>query len=158
YIIAVLAALSVIGVFALFAYASGIFEFAGQANRNDLTKALADSGSDGISIVDSSGRVVYANRAYMDLTGAEHPDDVRPVERLFTSDPSVADSVYRLAQAVQQGRAHTEELRVPGESGTARWFRIRARPLGARGRKAKTAAWTLADITRDRERQESTFQ
>jgi len=159
YIVAVLAALAVIGVFALFSYASGILEFAGRASRNDLTKALADSGSDGISIVDSSGRVLYANQAYLDLTGAEHPDDVRPVERLFTSDPTVADAIYRLAQAVQSGRSHSEEIRVPNAEGSgARWFRIRSRPLGAKGRNAKIAAWTIADITRDREKQETTFQ
>lgn len=159
YIVAVLAALAVIGVFALFSYASGILEFAGRASRNDLTKALADSGSDGISIVDSSGRVLYANQAYLELTGAEHPDDVRPVERLFTSDPTVADAIYRLAQAVQSGRSHSEEIRVPNAEGSgARWFRIRSRPLGAKGRNAKIAAWTIADITRDREKQESTFQ
>ncbi len=159
YIIAVLAALAVIGVFALFSYASGIIEFAGRASRNDLTKALADTGSDGVSIVDSSGRVLYANRAYMELTGAEHPDDVRPVERLFTSDPTVADAIYRLAQAVQSGRSHAEEMRVPNaEGGGARWLRIRSRPLGTKGRQAKLATWTIADITRDREKQESTFQ
>jgi len=159
YIIAVLAALAVIGVFALFSYASGVIEFAGRASRNDLTKALADTGGEGVSIVDGSGRVLYANRAYMELTGADHPDDVRPVERLFTSDPTVADAIYRLAQAVQAGRSHSEEVRVAGtENGTARWLRIRSRPLAAKGRQARLAAWTIADITRDREKQESTFQ
>lgn len=159
YIVAVLAALAVIGVFALFSYASGVIEFAGRATRNDLTKALADTGNDGVSIVDGSGRVLYANRAYLELTGAEHPDDVRPVERLFTSDPTVADAVYRLAQAVQSGRSHSEEIRVPNAEGNgARWLRIRSRPLGTKGRQAKLAAWTVADITRDREKQESTFQ
>jgi two-component system cell cycle sensor histidine kinase/response regulator CckA len=159
YIIAVLAALAVIGVFALFSYASGVIEFAGRANRNDLTKTFADSGSEGVSIVDPSGRVLYANRAYLELTGAEHPEDVRPVERLFTSDPTVADAIYRLAQAVQAGRSHAEEIRVPNADGSgARWFRIRSRPLGTKGRNAKTAAWTIADVTRDREKQESTFQ
>lgn len=159
YIIAVLAALAVVGVFALFSYASGVIEFAGRAGRNDLTKALADSGTEGVSIVDPSGRVLYANRAYMELTGAENPDEVRPVERLFTSDPSVADAIYRLAQAVHAGRSHAEEIRVPNAEGVGvRWFRIRSRPLGAKGRHATLAAWTLADITRDREKQESAFQ
>lgn len=159
YIVAVLAALAVIGVFALFSYASGVIEFAGRASRNDLTKVLADTGAEGMSIVDPSGRVLYANRAYMELTGAEHPDDVRPVERLFTSDPSVADAIYRLVQAVQSGRSHSEEMRVTGaESNDVRWLRVRSRPLGIRGRQAKLAAWTIADVTRDREKQESTFQ
>jgi two-component system cell cycle sensor histidine kinase/response regulator CckA len=159
YIMGVLATLAVAGVFALFAYAAGIVEFAGRASRNDLTKLLADTGGEGVTLTDPSGRILYANRAYLDLTGAEHPDDVKPVERLFTSDATVADAIYRLAQAVQAGKSHGEEIRVAGGSAqAARWFRLRARPLGEKGRHAKIAVWTIADITRERERQESTFQ
>jgi two-component system cell cycle sensor histidine kinase/response regulator CckA len=149
YIIAVLAALAVIGVFALFSYASGVIEFAGKASRNDLTKALADTGTEGVSIVDPSGRVLYANRAYMELTGAEQADDVRPVERLFTSDPTVADAIYRLSQAVQSARSHAEEIRVPNADGNgARWFRIRSRTsrATAKNRKARSSRCSMRSI------------
>ncbi|MDO8534672.1 MAG: PAS domain-containing protein, partial [Xanthobacteraceae bacterium] len=158
YILAVLAALAVVGVFALFAGAAGIIEFAGRAGKNDLTQALAEGAGEGIALVDASGRVLFANRAYLDLTDAEGADDVRPVERLFTSDPGVADAIYRLAQAAREGNSLAEEIRVAGKAGKpARWLRLRVRPLAKQGRLARVAAWGLADVTRERERQENTF-
>ncbi len=158
YIIGVLATLAVIGVFALFAGAAGIVEFAGRAGRNDLTKALSDSSSEGLSIVDASGRVLYANRAYLELTGADGPDDVRPVERLFTSDPEVSEAIYRLAQATREQNSHSEEIRLAGIHGAAaRWVRLRVRPLAKTGRLSKLSMWGIADISRERDRQENTF-
>ena len=158
YILGALAILAVIGVFALFAGAAGILELAGRKSRNDLTQTLADGASEGLALVDTSGRVLYANRAYLGLTDAEGPDDVRPVERLFTSDPSVADAIYRLSQAAREGNSLSEEIRIAGEGGApSRWLRVRVRPLGKEGRHARVAAWGLADVTRDRERQENTF-
>ena len=158
WIIGVLAALAVVGVFALFAGAAGILELAGRAGRNDVTKALVDNATDGLAVVDHSGRVLYANGAYLEVTGAEGPDDVRPVERLFTSDPEVADTVYRLTQAAREGGSLTEEIRLAGREGVpARWLRLRVRPLAREGKHARLAVWGIADITRERERQENTF-
>ncbi|MEX2127277.1 MAG: PAS domain-containing protein [Xanthobacteraceae bacterium] len=158
YIIGALALLAVVGIFALFAAAAGILEFAGRKGKNDLTQALADGAGEGIALVDQSGRVLYANRAYLDLTEAAGPDDVRPVERLFTSDPSVADAIYRLAQAGREGHSLSEEIRVAGYGDLpARWLRLRVRPLGKHGRHARIAAWGVSDVTRERERQENTF-
>ncbi len=159
YIIAVLATLAVVGVFALFAGAAGILELAGRgAGRNDLTKAVIDSSAEGISIVDAAGRVLYANRSYLDLTGADGPDDVRPVERLFTSDPEVSEAIYRLAQATREGNTHSEEIRIAGAQGDAgRWVRLRVRPFAKSGKLSKLAMWGIAEITRERERQENTF-
>jgi two-component system cell cycle sensor histidine kinase/response regulator CckA len=158
YIIAVLAVLAVVGVFALFAAAAGILELAGRKGKNDLTQSLADGAAEGIALVDESGRVLYANRAYLDITDAEGEEDVRPVERLFTSDPSVADAIYRLAQAAREGHSLSEEIRIGGRGDLpARWLRLRVRPLGQQGRHARIAAWGVADVTRERERQENTF-
>ncbi|HEV1999114.1 MAG TPA: PAS domain-containing protein, partial [Xanthobacteraceae bacterium] len=158
WIIGVLAVLAVVGVFALFAGAAGILELAGRAGRNDVTKALVDNATDGLAVVDHSGRVLYANGAYLEVTGAEGPDDVRPVERLFTSDPEVADTVYRLTQAAREGGSLAEEIRLAGREGMpARWLRLRVRPLAREGRHARLAVWGIADITRERERQENTF-
>jgi two-component system cell cycle sensor histidine kinase/response regulator CckA len=158
YILAVLASLAVIGVFALFAGAAGIVEFAGRAGRNDLTRAVIDSSPEGMSIVDASGRVLYANHAYLGLTGANGPDDVRPLERLFTSDPEVSEAIYRLAQAAREGKSQQEEIRLAGTVDTAlRWVRLRVRPLAKEGRLAKLVMWGIADISRERDRQENTF-
>ncbi|HWK00108.1 MAG TPA: response regulator [Xanthobacteraceae bacterium] len=158
YILAVLASLAVIGVFALFAGAAGIVEFAGRAGRNDLTRAVIDSSPEGMSIVDASGRVLYANHSYLDLTGANGPDDVRPLERLFTSDPEVSEAIYRLAQAAREGKSQQEEIRLAGTGDAAlRWVRLRVRPLAKQGRLSKLVMWGIADISRERDKQENTF-
>ena len=62
-------------------------------------------------------------------------------------------------KASREGRRLQEEVRVPGPAGeAARWLRFRVRPLGESGADARTTVWSVADITRDRERQENVFQ
>src|SRR5215470_11516701 len=158
YIIGLLAVLAVIGVFSLFAIAAGILRMPGK-EVNPLIKAVTDTANDGLVVTDPAGRVVYANAAYLALVDATDANDVRPVERIFIGDPDVSEAVYRLAKAAREGRRLQEEVRVPGLRGApARWLRLRVRPLGTSGRPARSTVWTVADVTRDRERQENVFQ
>ncbi len=79
------------------------------------------------------------------------------MERLFTADPDVSEAVYRLAQGVREGRAVAEEIRLPGTADEpTRWLKLAARPAGTVGG-ARAAIWTIADLTRERERQETAF-
>src|SRR5215475_14000422 len=158
YIIGLLAVLAVIGVFSLFAIAAGILRMPGK-EVNPLIKAVTDTANDGLVVTDPAGRVVYANATYLNLVNAVDANDVRPVERVFVGDPDVSEAVYRLAKAARESRRLQEEVRVPGLRGApARWLRLRVRPLGTSGREARCTVWTLADVTRDRERQENVFQ
>src|SRR6266853_2249667 len=88
--------------------------------------------------------------------------DVRPIERVFVGDPDVSETLYRLLKASRDGRRLQEEVRVPAPRGEpARWIRLRVRPLGAAAdacATSKASVWTVADVTRDRERQENVFQ
>jgi two-component system cell cycle sensor histidine kinase/response regulator CckA len=159
YITALLAVLGSIGVFSLFAVAAGILRFAGKSSGNPLAKALVDGAADGLLVTDQNGHVIYANSTYLDLTDAADANDVRPVERVFIGDPEVSESVYRLLKAAREGRRLQEEVRIPGlKDAPARWLRLRVRPLGTSKHDAKLAVWTIADVTRDRERQENIFQ
>ena len=113
-------------------------QFAGQAARNDTTKAIADSNSDGLIVTDSESRIIYANEAYMALSGAHGAADLRVVERLFSGAPEVSEAIYRLAQAAREGKRGVEELRMsPPLTGDAAvgWYRIRVRPLDSPGRR-----------------------
>ena len=157
YILVLLAVLGSIGVFALFALAAGIMRLGARDAGNPLLKAVADNAFDGIVVTDASGRVFYANTAYLDLIGAAETDDVRPIERVFIGDPDASEAIYRLLKAAREGRRLQEEVRVSGgESG--RWLRMRVRPLGASKGEAKLSVWSIADVTRERERQENVFQ
>src|SRR5437763_3962336 len=159
YILALLSALAVIGVFSLFAGAAGIVRLAGRHARETFLDALPATAPDGIVVTDESGRLVYANPAYLTLVDAVDADDVRPVERVFVGDPLVSEAIYRLAKAAREGRALQEEVRVPGaDGGSARWLRFRVRPLQEAGPYARWTTWTVGDVTRDRDRQENVFQ
>ena len=156
YILALLAALGTIGVFALFALAAGILRLSGKEHSSTLHKALTDNAFDGVAVTGQAGRVFYANAAYLDLIGATAEEDVRPIERVFMGDPDLSEAIYRLLKAAREGRRAQEEVRIPGAE-FARWLRMRVRPLGD-GKDAKLTVWSIADVTRDRERQENVFQ
>ncbi|HZL38777.1 MAG TPA: response regulator [Pseudolabrys sp.] len=159
YILMLLALLGTIGVFALFAVASGIMRLAGRGQSNPMLKGVVDNAFDGIVVTDQSGRVFYANATYLDLIGAAGDNDVRPIERVFVGDPDVSEAIFRLLKAAREGRRLQEEVRIPGASAeTARWLRMRVRPLGTAKPDARMTVWSIADVTRDRERQENVFQ
>jgi two-component system, cell cycle sensor histidine kinase and response regulator CckA len=160
YVMSLLAALGVVGVFSLFALAAGVLRVSARGTTSSLLENVLENAHDGIVVTDVSGRVLYANAAYRAFPGASGPEDVRPVERVFVGDPDVSEAVYRLLKAAQDGRRLQEEVRIAGVRGEpARWLRLRVRPLAAEDDGKRTSSvWTVADVTRDRERQENVFQ
>jgi two-component system cell cycle sensor histidine kinase/response regulator CckA len=159
YILGLLALLAMVGLFNLFAFAAGIIRFVDRSIDDPVVRRIADLAYDGIAVTDPSGHVAYSNSAYLALTGAANPQDVRPVERVFIGNPDVSEAVFRLLKAAREGKRQQEEVRLAGTDGDhGRWLRMRVRPLGQSKREAKYAVWSIADITRDRERQEDVFQ
>jgi two-component system, cell cycle sensor histidine kinase and response regulator CckA len=159
YILLMLAVLATIGVFSLFAVASGLLRFGGRDAANPMIKSLVDGAFDGLVVTDPGGRVIYANAPYLKLIDAVDAKDVRPVERVFIGDPDVSEAVYRLLKASREGRRQQEEVRIPDpQGGPARWLRMRVRPLADGKRVSRHTVWNIADVTRDRERQENVFQ
>ena len=159
-VIGLLTILAVIGIFALFGYAVGFFQFSGQAARNDLTRLICDSEPEGAIVTDNAGKILYANEAYMRLSGARDVSQLKAVERLLSGSSDVSESIYRLAQAAREGKRNTEELRLaPPLTGDSEvgWYRVRVRPLNFSGAKHATL-WSVADVTRERERHENVFQ
>ena len=159
-VIAILALLAVIGIVGLFFFAVGILQLAGQGTKNDITKRIADTNVEGMIVTQGDARIVYANETYMALSGARDPADIRTVDRLFAGTPDVSESIYRLAQAAREGKRGAEELRLSPPltgTGTVGWYRIRVRPLDEGG-KGRATLWSVADVTRERERHENVFQ
>ncbi len=168
FVLAILAGLAVVGVFCLFAGAVGILQFGQTQARNDVTKAFADNLPQGALIVDVSGRVLYANQAYRDLLGLETDMALQAPDRAFAGNAYLAEQIFRLSRAAQQGRALKEEFRLPPqgelpeEDGAhPRWFRISVQPMPAdpsAGRKGGLVVWQVEEVTSDRERQEAGFE
>ncbi len=167
FVLAILAGLAVIGVFCLFAGAVGILHFGPRHARNDLTKAFADNLPQGALIADAAGRVLYANAAYRSLLGFDTEAPVPSPDRAFGGNPHLAEPIFRLARAAQQGRALKEEFRLPppgeGEEDATiapRWFRISVQPMPTdprSGRKGALTVWQVDEITQDRAREEANF-
>ncbi len=159
YILIFLAVLATVGVFSLFALASGILRLSTADAANPLIKTLVDDAFDAVLVIDPEGRVIYANAAYLDLIDAADVNDMRPVERVFIGDADASEAIYRLLKAAREGKRLQEEVRVAAtKSRPARWLRLRVRPLGENGRARHLTVWSLSDVTRERERQENVFQ
>ncbi len=159
YILGVLALLAMVGLFNLFAFAAGLIRFTDRTADDPVMGRIADHAYDGLAVTDPRGQVVYSNAAYLALTGAASAQDVRPIERVFIGNPDVSEAVFRLLKAAREGKRQQEEVRIAGTDGAqGRWLRMRVRTLGASKRAAKYAVWSIADITRDRERQEDVFK
>src|SRR3954470_7177791 len=159
YILGVLALLATVGLFNLFAFAAGIVRFADRTADDPVMARVPDLAPDGLAVTDPRGHVVYANSAYLTMTGAASAQDARPIERVFIGNPDVSEAVFRLLKAAREGKRQQEEVRIAGgEGGQGRWLRMRVRPLGKTKQEMKYAVWSIGDITRDRERQEDVFQ
>jgi two-component system, cell cycle sensor histidine kinase and response regulator CckA len=159
YILAFLAVLATVGVFSLFALACGILRVSAAGSGHPVIKSVVDNAVDGIVVTGSDGHVVYANAAYLDLTDASDPNDMRPVERAFIGDADASEAIYRLLKAARDGKRLQEEVRVAGSKGRpARWLRFRVRPLGSGRRDGRLTVWSLSDVTRERAHQENVFQ
>jgi two-component system, cell cycle sensor histidine kinase and response regulator CckA len=162
YVMFLLALLGMIGVFSLFALAAGVLRISGREASDSMLEQVLEYSHEGIVATDANGRVLYANAAYRAFSGATGMHDVRPLERVFVGDPDVSEAIYRLLKASRDGRRLQEEVRIAAPRGeTARWLRLRVRPLAAAGDPGatrKASVWTVADVTRDRERQESVFK
>ena len=162
-VFAVVGILSTVGVVALLAGAAGILGLRNPpeapAEAGGAAQALLENMAEGVLMTAADGTPLWANSAYLKLTGAEIERDLHSIERLFSDNPDAAEAVHRLAVAADRGRRATEEIRMPGGIGGratgARWYRVRVSPAG--GTEARIG-WLIADITREREHQENIFQ
>jgi two-component system, cell cycle sensor histidine kinase and response regulator CckA len=162
-VLVVVGILSTIGVVALFAGAAGILGWTNSpelpAETGGAAQALLENMAEGVLMTAADGTPLWANAAFLKLTGAAGQSDLHSIERLFSDNPDAAEAVHRLAVAADRGRRATEEIRMPGGIGGrasgARWYRVRVTPAG--GPEARIG-WLIGDITREREHQENIFQ
>ncbi len=162
FLLGLLGVLAMIGVGFLFATAIGFVQVAPRATGDELSRAFVDSMAHGLLVTDAKGRVVYANRAYAEMTGAASAADIKTVEGLLSDVPEASSTIYRLASGLRDGQAGDGEFRLaqsirPGAEPGARWYRVQARSFAAPGWRQPLSAWQLADISRERAEQERFF-
>ena len=158
--------LAVSGVFFLFGLAAGLFRFAGGEERRTISNAMVDSLPFGVVIADREGKIAYVNQNYGNLPGALTNGVPVGVPRLFAGYSDASEAIYRLSRAAKDGRSAIEDIRVIGGLGGAQadanrafFYRVAVRPLPEtdEGRRA-LVAWSVEDITRDQESNETAFR
>jgi len=162
FLLGMLGVLAMVGVGFLFATAIGFVQIAPRSTGDELSKAFVDSMSPGLLVSDTKGRVVYANPAYADMTGAASATDLKTVEGLLSDVPEASMTIYRLASGLRDGQAGDGEFRLaqsikPGAEPGARWYRARARAFNVPGQRLPMLAWQIADISQERAEQERFF-
>ncbi|UVK45547.1 response regulator [Mesorhizobium sp. AR07] len=162
FLLGMLGVLAMIGVGFLFATAIGFVQVTPRSSGDELSKAFVDSMAQGLLVTDTKGRVVYANRAYADMTGASSAADLKTVEGLLSDVPEASVTIYRLASGLRDGQPGDGEFRLaqsirPGAEPGARWYRARARAFSVPGQRLPMLAWQLADISQERAEQERFF-
>ena len=152
---------TMIGAGYLFATAIGFVQIGPRSPGERMAKAYLDTMSQGVVVTDARSRIIYANAAWSALTGAASAADIRAPETLLAAEPAAADSVWRLAAGLKDGRAGDAEFRTPhalGPEGEGpRWYRLRARTFSAGAGRETLNAWQLADIYGERAEQERFF-
>jgi len=163
FLLGMLGILAMIGVGFLFATAIGFVQFAPRSTSDELSKAFVDSTTQGLIFTDVRGRIIYANRAYADMTGAASPGDIKTVEALLSDNAEAGSTVVNLAGLLKDGRSGDGEFRLsqsirPGSDPGARWYQVRARTFSMRSQRQPLFAWQMSDISAERAEQERFFQ
>ncbi|MDP2733063.1 MAG: PAS domain-containing protein, partial [Hoeflea sp.] len=116
-------------------------------------------------VTDDKDRVIYANHAYGVLTGSTSAADVQSIEAILSRHRESAEAVYRLTNAIREGRDGQEEFRMTQPLGAAQetagaghWYRLRGRPIAAADGEGRLMAWQLSNISHERIEQELVFK
>ncbi len=159
YILGVLALLATIGLFNLFAFAAGIIRFSDRKADDPVVSRIADQAHDGLP--SPTPGATWSISTPPTSRSRARPAG-RTCARSSASSSAIPMSPRRCSaclKAAREGKRQQEEVRIAGQDGAqGRWLRMRVRPLGQTKRESKYAVWSIADITRDRERQEDVFQ
>ncbi|MGO4564688.1 cell cycle histidine kinase CckA [Rhizobium sp. 2YAF20] len=164
-VLGALGILAMVGIFFLVSSVIGFVEVMPQTQSDSLARSFLNSHPDGTLITDEKGRIVYANAAYGDLTGAKKTTDVQSLETLLSRNRESNEALYRLSNGLREGKEGREEFRLLkplgpiGSSGSgAHWYRLKARVLpDEKGGKA-LHVWQITDITSERDDQERFFK
>ena len=163
-LLAIFALLAIVGVVVVFAAALGLVSVAGQPGQGSIANDFLDTLDVGTLIVDRRGRIVYANtRLWHDHGGrARSGGDCgrsSGCSRASATPPkrSTGSPIWRATIAAGRRRFRLpRSLADAGDHRAALVPRLRA----PAGRRLPTAlqAWQIADVTAERDDQETFFQ
>ncbi|MCZ4288706.1 cell cycle histidine kinase CckA [Hoeflea alexandrii] len=161
----ILGVLAVVGIFFLVSTVIGFVDIMPKTTADPLARAFIDTHPEGTLVTDDKDRVVYANHAYGQLTGSTSAADVQSIEAILSRHRESAEAVYRLTNAMREGREGQEEFRMTQPLGAGKestegghWYRLRGRPIASGEKDVTLMAWQLSDISHERTEQEMVFK
>ncbi|WP_159948027.1 PAS domain-containing sensor histidine kinase [Rhizobium sp. 18065] len=164
-VLGVLGVLAMMGIFFIVSAVIGFVEVMPQSHTDTLARRFLASQPEGTLITDSEGRIVYANAAYGEMTGAKKATDVQTLEALLSRYRESSEALYRLTNGLREGRESYEEFRLlkplgnqTGNGSGAHWYRLKARLLESESRGRGLHVWQISDITVERDDQERFFK
>ncbi len=164
WVLVLLGIFATLGLLTLFGVVAGFVHVGWRRRENALFDAMFDAFPDACAVTDARGRVVFANTIYRSLANGGGGGRLQNVENLYAGYPAIADNVYRLSQAMRDGLAAEEELRLMPDSsapgsheGEIAWLNVSVAPLDPAAGRARTL-WRVRDVTQERLEQEGAFQ
>ncbi|MCC0036082.1 MAG: response regulator [Hoeflea sp.] len=161
----ILGVLAVVGIFFLVSTVIGFVDIMPKTTADPLARAFIDTHPEGTLVTDDKDRVIYANHAYGRLTGSTSASDVQSIEAILSRHRESAEAVYRLTNAMREGREGQEEFRMTQPLGAGKestegghWYRLRGRPIASAEKDVTLMAWQLSDISHERTEQEMVFK
>ena len=162
----ILGVLAMVGIFFLVSSLIGFVQVMPGSEPDELARRFMATHPDGIIITDEAGRIVFANAAYGELTGANKATEVRALEAHLSRSREATEVLYRLTNGLREGKEGEEEFRLikglsgaPENTANAHWYRLKARLLTAQaGGVPALQVWQVCDVTREREEQERFFK
>jgi PAS domain S-box-containing protein len=134
-VLGILGVLAMLGIFFLVSSAIGFIEVMPQSQSDGMARQFLSSHPDGTLITDPKGRLVYANATYCQMTGATKATEIQSLEALLSRDRESTEALYRLINALREGKDGYEEFRLlkPLSETTSHsgphWYRLKARLL-----------------------------
>lgn len=162
-VLGILGVLAMVGIFFLVSSIIGFIEVMPQSRSDVLARRFLATHPDGIIVTDPKGRIVYANSAYCQMTGAVKAMDIQSLETLLSRNRESTEALYRLINRLREGQSGHEEFRLLksiGDGATAsgpHWYRLKARLLSEAGGDP-LHVFQIMDITAEREDQERFFR
>ena len=156
-VLAVVAFLSMLGIFFIFGIASGHIKLQDRVEAETLLTAVTETLDQGLLVASRSGVIVTANAEYRTIVGVDPDGAPLSLEVAFAGEPQAAECLFRLVRAAERGEVRTEEFPVRANTATkrpARWLRVTVRALTGPGlADLETSLWQIADISVDRARE-----
>ena len=164
WVLVLLGIFATFGLITLFGIVAGFVQLGWRRREDAFYAAMFDTLPDACAVTDSRGRMIFANRGYRELAGDPDARRLQSIDSLYAGYPAVADNIYRLSQAMREGKEAQEELRLMADSsapgareGETAWIRISVAPIEPAGGRGGSL-WRVHDVTGERVEQERAFQ